>query len=237
MLLDYSILGTIRSNTEIIKYIRCNHEIWMAILMALDDMFIIKFRFFFLLFSIIIILAGFVIHLIYISNLDSIIQKLATSNFSRSQLIEACKHNQGSNFNTILFFSWSLLFVCIVTQFLQTSEILKLSIPYEKFIGYGIQNFWILLPIIIIITPICVKILNIYSIHRIDKLYKVRIYHYVPILLIISLCLLYCSPAFISFGYFYYFFWGLSYATILTGELILLQPIYLSAGGMLRRDL
>ena len=173
------------------------------------------------------LMLGGIFHLMYLRKIESIVKITADSDFDFRDLMRSLHISQGSNFNTMMIFSWSLFFVASAFLYFLTPNIFPewnyFKIPQMASWdwGFAVMGIAVLVPGILI----SIFIPRVYSYHTIHKGLK-NVAIIVPILLTLSIL---CS---VNLGTIYpaidKFSWDLGYLMLLLALVLMIMPIFTS---------
>jgi hypothetical protein len=178
-----------------------------------------------LVFLAVVLFVGFFAHRHYFSRITNHIKRTSDRAFLPEDLKIALRIHQGSNFNTVILFSWCLFVVAIAFLYFLTPEIFPnwnyFSFPQVASDSFGLAYFGGAL-IILLGTLIAIFIPKAYEYYQISRQLK-QATLFVPLLLLVSIS---CS---IYLGTIYPVtdksFWYLGYATLIMALIILLSPM------------
>jgi hypothetical protein len=172
-----------------------------------------------------VLIIGLLAHMHYFVRITNHITKTSDRAFEKEDLKIALRIHQGSNFNTVMLFSWCLFVVAIAFLFFLTPETFPnwnyFSFPKVASNSFGLAYFGAALIILpgILIAIFIPKGYEYYLISRPIKQAAL----FVPLLLLVSIS---CS---IYLGTIYpvtdQFFWYPGYAALAVALVIMLAPI------------
>jgi hypothetical protein len=172
-----------------------------------------------------IMIVGLLAHMHYFVRITNHIKRTSDRAFQQEDLKIALRIHQGSNFNTMMLFSWCLFVVAMAFLYFLTPEIFPnwnyFSFPQVASDSFGLAYFGAALIILpgILIAVFVPKGYQYYQISR--QLKQVTLS--VPIILLASIC---CS---IYLGTIYpatdKSLWYLGFAALATALIIMLAPI------------
>ncbi|MDD1760498.1 MAG: hypothetical protein LUQ44_07815 [Methanothrix sp.] len=173
------------------------------------------------------LMLGGIFHLMYLRKIESIVKNTADSDFDLKDLMRSLHISQGSNFNTMMIFSWSLFFVASAFLYFLTPNIFPewnyFKIPQMASWdwGFAVMGIAVLVPGVLV----SIFIPRVYSYHPIHKGLK-NVVIIVPILLVLSIL---CS---VNLGTIYpatdAFSWDLGYLMLLVALVLMIMPIFTS---------
>ncbi|MCX6668732.1 MAG: hypothetical protein NTV25_02865 [Methanothrix sp.] len=172
----------------------------------------------------VLLLSG-IFHLRYLRMIESMVRKTADSDFDFEDLMKSLHISQGSNFNIIMIFSWSLFFVALAFLYFLTPDIFP-DWNYFKFPqvaswegGFAVMGIAVLIPglFVSLFVP---RAYSYYLVHRILKEKVILI----PAFLLASIL---CS---VNLGTIYPatdpFLWNLGYVMVFAALALMIAPIF-----------
>lgn len=178
-----------------------------------------------LILMIFVMLIGGIFHQAYLQRVQAVVKKTADSDFDRRDLMKALHISQGSNFNALMIFSWSLFFVALIFLYFLTPDIFPdknyFLFPKMASESYGLAVFGVAL---IFIPGLLISLIvpRVYSYYLVSRWLK-NLNLFTPLLLIVSL---FCSANLATiYPQVNELIWNLGYATLLISLVLLLLPI------------
>jgi hypothetical protein len=174
-----------------------------------------------------VMLIGLVTHLSYIRRVSNEVRRTSDRSFQEKEMKIALLIPQGSNFNTVMIFSWNLFIVAVAFLYFLTPEIFPgwnyFRQPHVASLGIGLAIFGAAL----ILIPgffISIHVPRVYGNYLISNWLK-ELNLLTPILLLVSI---FCS---VNLGTIYpridSFFWIAGYASLFAAMLLMLMPMIL----------
>jgi hypothetical protein len=171
------------------------------------------------------IILGLSAHLVYLWRIKNNVRRTSDRSFQEEDLKTSLRIYQGSNFNTIMLFSWNLFLVAFIFLYFLTPMVFSgwnyFRLPQIASNSFGLAILGIIV-ILILGIVVSIYIPRIYGYYLIPRLMK-KLSLLAPLLLIISLL---CS---INLGTVYpivdSLYWNVGYAAILVSVLLLFMPI------------
>jgi hypothetical protein len=178
-----------------------------------------------LVFLAVVLIVGFFAHRHYFSRITNHIKRTSDRAFLPEDLKIALRIHQGSNFNTVMLFSWCLLVVAIAFLYFLTPEIFPnwnyFSFPQVASDSFGLAYFGGAL-IILLGTLIAIFIPKAYEYYQISRQLK-QVTLSVPLFLLASIsCSIYLGTIYPATDQF---FWYLGYAALAVALVIMLYPM------------
>lgn len=178
-----------------------------------------------LLIMAIIIILGLVFHLHYFIRVTNHVKDTSDKSFNEKDLRAALCVPQGSNFNTVMIFSWSIFLVAFAFLYFLTPNILSMW-NFFQFTRIASDNLGLAyFGIAVVILPsilIALFIPQCYSYYLIPAQLK-KVTLIAPVFLLVSiLSSIYLGTIYPEANLFY---WYLGYATLLIALVIMLMPI------------
>ena len=175
-----------------------------------------------------VMLIGLVSHLAYVRRISNNVRRTSDRAFQDKEMKLALQIPQGSNFNTVMIFSWNLFIVDVAFLYFLTPEIFPgwnyFRLPPFASLGIGLAIFGAALILIIPGFFMSLNAPRVYGNYLISNWLKERIL-LTPILLIVSI---FCS---VNLGTIYpsidSFFWIAGYASLFAAMLLMLMPMIL----------
>jgi hypothetical protein len=170
---------------------------------------------------------GQLFHASYISRIARHVRKTTDESFSRNDLVRALHISQGSNFNTVMIFSWCLLLVAFVFLYFLTPTIFP-EWNYFRFsqvasYSFGPAIFGVVV-VLILGSLVSVHIPRAYSSYLISNDLK-KINLLIPLFLIGSImCSIHLGTIYPGVSSMY---WNAGYVAIFLSLILLLSPIIL----------
>lgn len=173
----------------------------------------------------IVIALGLIFHLHYFIRITNHVKDTSDKSFNEKELRAALRVPQGSNFNTVMIFSWSIFPVAFAFLYFLTPNIVSMwnffQFPRIASDNLGLAYFGIA----VIILPsilIALFIPQCYSYYLIPAQLK-KMTLLAPVFLIVSiLSSIYLGTIYPEANLFY---WYLGYASMIIALLIMLMPI------------
>jgi hypothetical protein len=170
-------------------------------------------------------ITGQLFHSTYISRIAKHVRKTTVEHFSRKDLVSALHISQGSNFNTVMIFSWCLFLVAFVFLYFLTPTIFPEwnYFRFSKVASFSLGPAIFGIAIVMILGFIVsVHVPRAYSSYLISNNLK-KINLLTPLLLIGSiLCSVYLGTIYPAVSSSY---WNAGYVAIFLSLVLLLSPI------------
>jgi hypothetical protein len=172
-----------------------------------------------------VLIVGLLAHLHYFVRITNHIRRTSDRAFLQEDLKIALRIHQGSNFNTMMLFSWSFFVVAIAFLYFLTPEIFPnwnyFSFPRVASDSFGIAYFGGAL-IILLGTLIAIFIPKAYEYYQISRQLK-QVTLSVPLFLLASIsCSVYLGTIYPATDQF---FWYLGYSALVVALVIMLAPM------------
>ena len=171
------------------------------------------------------VILGLIIHTHYFVRVTDHVKRTSDRNFQRKDLMAALHIPQGSNFNTMMLFSWILFLVAFAFLYFMTPDILGtwdyFRVPQVASDSFGLVYFGaavILIPgiLVALFVPQC------YGYYQISARLK-QMTLLTPVFLLVSIaCSVYLGTIYPEVNPFY---WYVGYAALLISLALMLTPI------------
>lgn len=171
-----------------------------------------------------LLILGLIIHMHYFERVTGHIRKTSNSAFKRKDLMAALRMPQGSNFNTMMLFSWLLFLVAFAFLYFLTPDVLGtwnyFKVPQVASDSFGLFYFGgaVIIPgiLVVLFVPQC------YSYYQISVQLK-QLTLLAPLFLLASIaCSVYLGTIYPQTNPFY---WYVGYGSLLISLVLLLLPI------------
>ncbi len=180
-----------------------------------------------------IMVGGWIMHLMYLKQIENKVRKTAGSEFKTRELKNSLQLPQGSNFNTLVLAAWSLFFVDLAFLYILTPQIS----PQWNYLGlaqvassdFGLAMLGV--GVILVSGLLAFNIPRIYRYYLIPRSLKRSMIYMTPLLLVISLYLSsYLGTIFPQGDYSlgntaYLTPWNLAYITLFAALILLILPV------------
>jgi hypothetical protein len=172
-----------------------------------------------------ILIASLIVHIHYFFRIEHQVKKTSDRAFKRDDLMTALRINQGSNFNTVMLFSWSIFLVAFAFLYFMTPNILGtwnyFEVPMVASDSFGLAYFGVA---VILVPGILVALFvpQTYGYYLISKNMK-QLTLLAPAFLLVSIsCTVYLGTIYPEINPTY---WYMGYGALLISLGLMLAPI------------